>query len=354
MPDLTVIDAGVSSVQGLGRYGLQRYGIAPGGAMDRMGLAEANALVGQSSGAAAIEVGTFPLRLRVMGGAVRLAATGAQRSILLNDRKVPMRTSFITAEGDVLKLTGAQTGQFSYLAVEGGVRGATEADPQQEGAKQSPFAKRSWILKAGDRLAATAANDSRRETQLPIRKTSLSPIRVVLGPQLECFTPAAITQFLSTKWFVSHAANRMGYLLDGARLPPYKGASIISDGTVTGNIQIAGNGQPLAIMCDRGTVGGYPKIATIITADLGRFAQLAQSGQLTFEPVSVLEAQVAARDFAVQLANVKPGLKLAGPDEFCLASLLACNIAGDAVNAMDGSPNDQQWINEPPQQHLNA
>lgn len=335
MPRLIVLSAGASSIQGLGRYGAQRYGIAPGGAMDRLSLAEANALAGIPSGAAALEIGPLPARFAVEGGVIRFAFTGAARDVFVDDRRVALGTTVTARSGQVITVRGAIGGLFSYLSLEGGVQGTARAVRPDGTIVEPPTgnAARSFILAAGDTIMAEAAKDE-PERELRLHTRNASSIRVVLGPQLDYFDEAGIGLFLSTSWSVSHAANRMAYLLEGARVPLARGHNIVSDGTVTGHIQIAGSGQPVVIMCDRGTVGGYPKIATIVTADLGRFAQMPAGRTFTFESVSVLEAQILAREFAFTLDNVKPRVEVVAPFEFSTEALLASNVAGEAYDAV--------------------
>ena len=126
----------------------------------------------------------------------------------------------------------------------------------------------------------------------------------------------------------------MGYRLDGARLTHLKGYNIVSDGIANGHIQIPGNGQPLVLLSDRGTTGGYPKIACIATADLGRFAQTPLGGVVRFEVISVEAAQALARGFADTIASLSEKLR-ADWSQLSSEALLSVNLAGDAVDAMD-------------------
>jgi biotin-dependent carboxylase-like uncharacterized protein len=336
MPVLSVVEAGAASVQGLGRYGAQRFGIAPGGAVDRLALAEANALTGQPAGAAAIEIGPLPMRFALAGGTIRCAMSGAGREVQINDRTVPMGTSFLLSNGEVLSIRGARDGQFSYLSFQGGLHGCAPASSRPEPGAPRRNVGSSWSFRRGDTVEIAPANPAGEESRLKLTGRSSAPIRVVLGPQLECFSKDAIHTFLATTWSVSAASNRMAFVLEGARVPQRKDNSIISDGTVTGNIQIAGSGQPFVILADRGTVGGYPKIATIISADIGRFSQTMQGERILFEPVSVLEAQTVARDFSFKLANVKPRVETVRGDAISIERLLECNVAGEAFDAMNG------------------
>lgn len=337
MPSLVVIDTGMSSIQGLGRYGSQRYGIAPGGAMDRFALAEANALTGQPAGAAAIEAGPFPARFRVSGGTIRIAFAGADRDIYIDDRAVDLGVTLLAHHGDLISLRGARDGQFTYLSVQGGLHGrADEQDASQKPESDQSRERNTWVFRNEDRVAVLIATDAQQERQLNLQRRGNLPIRIVLGPQLEYFSDQTLKTFLASSWMVSHSSNRMAYILEGSRVEFLKGFDIVSDGTVTGNIQISGSGQPIAVLRDRGTIGGYPKIATIISSDIGRFAQTPVGREVHFESISVVEAQVVARNFAFELANLKPKVEPVRQGRVAtVEALLSSNVAGDACNAMD-------------------
>jgi 5-oxoprolinase (ATP-hydrolysing) subunit C len=342
MPSLIVVDAGVASIQGLGRYGSQRYGVAPGGAMDRLGLAEANALTGQPHGAAAIEIGPLPLKLRTSGGAVRIGLSGADRAAFIDGRPLAIGATAVAYDGQTIDIRGVRSGRFSYLSIQGGLAGRGESFREGANFPTGRASPRSWILNVGEVLDLNEMTPGQDEKRLRQHVRSNVPVRVVLGPQDDYFSKDALEQFLSTPWRISHASDRMAYRLDGLPVPLERGFNIVSDGTVTGNIQITGNGQPLAILCDRGTTGGYPKIATIISADLGRFVQTTVGGQVHFTPVSIVEAHYAARDFAFNLANVKPRVESVRTASISLEALLMSNVAGDAFDAAD----DLSWWHE--------
>lgn len=341
MPLLKVMTPGASSIQGLGYYGAQRYGLAPGGAMDRLSLAEANALTGLPAGAAAIEVGPLPARFALSGETVRIAVTGAARDVLVDEVPLRLGVTALVRDGQIVTMRGARGGQYSYVSIEGGLQ--QSGDAGEAAVKSRAGADpRSWVLSAGDAIPCKAAGTAQGERRLQLHTRSTSPVRVVLGPQIEYFSEAETARFLATPWIVSHASNRMAYVLEGGRVALARGHNIVSDGTVTGNIQIAGNGQPIVILCDRGTIGGYPKIATVISADIGRLAQVTQGGRVHFGAISVLEAQVVARDFAERLANIKPRVESAAATPAAqptAAALLASNVAGEVFNPMDGMPD---------------
>lgn len=295
-----------TSVQDKGRSGAQRYGLTPSGAMDLKSLAIANALVGQKPGAAAIEIGPLGAEFRAAGGAVRVSLAGADRAGTLNGRGAWVNETVLIPEGATFSVSAARSGVFSYLAIEGGIAGKPVYGSLSVSARAglgSPYPR---PLQSGDRLEVGTAKErvlERRFKPLPVEQ---GPIRVVLGPQDDAMTPEAVALFLGAEWRVSPRSDRMGYRLEGPKLAhAADGFNIVSDGTVAGSIQVPGNGQPLALLADRGTTGGYPKIATIITADLPRFAQTQAGGRVRFASLPMEEAQKEARRFATMLAQIE-------------------------------------------------
>lgn len=325
------------SVQDGGRHGAERYGLTPSGAMDRLALASANALLGNDVFAAAIEIGPFGAAFTARDSAVRVALAGALRSADVAGRATPFDTSMTIPEGETLTLGFARGGSFSYLAIEGGIAGEPMFGSLSVNARTglgSPYPR---PLAAGDELPAKAASN------LPERRIELSPrgngpIRVVLGPQDDEFADDAKALFLDSEWKISATSDRMGFRLEGG--PPIKhlhGHNIVSDGTVDGSIQVPGNGAPIVLMLDRGTTGGYPKIATVISADFGRLAQTPPGTGFRFKAISMAEAQAEARKFAKLLHNLPDYLRSLDRIELNIEALQDANVAGHAVSAVDAA-----------------
>jgi len=159
----------------------------------------------------------------------------------------------------------------------------------------------------------------------------------VLGPQDDEFAADMKALFLDSEWKISATSDRMGYRLEGPVIRHLGGHNIVSDGTVDGSIQVPGNGAPIVLMRDRGTSGGYPKIATVISADFGRFAQTPAGTTFRFKAVSMKEAQAEAKKLA-ELVRTLPDL-LRGLDgfELNLDALRDANVAGSAVSANDAA-----------------
>jgi len=333
MNGLRIVEPGFMTVQDAGRFGSQRYGLSPAGAMDRYSLAMVNALLRNPPLSAAIEIGPFPAQLMVVGGPLRLALTGAPRRITIDNLEVEMSRTFLVHDGARINVGPARGGMFSYLGAEGGFRAAPQLGSlsvDERASFGSPYPR---PFRAGDFVEFAPANPHDSERYLPPAPNGGGPIRVVIGPQDDYFTTETLDRFLSSRWTVSPASNRMSYGLEGEPLSHAKGYNIVSDGIVTGHIQVAGNGLPLVLLADRGTTGGYPKIATIITADLARFVQTPIGGSVSFAAVSVGDAQIEARKHhnAMQAlpGNVRAQSGMGMEPEF----LLRVNLAGDAVDA---------------------
>jgi 5-oxoprolinase (ATP-hydrolysing) subunit C len=323
-----------SSVQDGGRFGAQRYGLTPSGAMDRLGLAAANCLAGNALFAPAIEIGPYGAAFKAREGAVRVALAGIPRAAEIAGRTVAWNTSLTIADGETLKLGMAQGGAFSYLAIEGGFHGEPMFGSFSVNARVglgSPFPR---PLQSGDELDVAAASAGpERRIDLPAAATG--SIRVVLGPQNDEFGDEAIKLFLDSDWKISATSDRMGYRLEGPVIKHLHGHNIVSDGTVNGSIQVPGNGQPIVLMSDRGTSGGYPKIATVITADFGRFAQIPAGTAFRFKAVSMEEAQAEARKFAELLHALPDRLSPIESFDLNIEALQDANVAGVAVSAVD-------------------
>jgi biotin-dependent carboxylase-like uncharacterized protein len=342
MSKLVVASIGPAcSVQDHGRDGYQRYGLVASGAMDRLALAAANTLLGNAPFAAAIEISPFTASFTARNGAVRVALCGALRSADIAGRAMPNNASTTVTEGETLNIGFAKGGAFSYLAIEGGIEGeptfgSLAVNPRA--GLGSPFAR---PLQQGDELTAKPASGA-PEQRIELPAVS-GPIRVVLGPQDDEFADDAKALFLDSDWKISATSDRMGYRLEGPVIKHLHGHNIVSDGTVDGSIQVPGNGAPIVLMMDRNTTGGYPKIATVISADLGRLAQTPAGTAFRFKAVSMQEAQAEARKFAGLLRSLPDRLHDLESTELNIDALQGANVAGSAVNAVDAGT----WQAEP-------
>jgi len=336
---LIVVSVGpATSIQDGGRFGTQRYGLPPSGAMDRVSLAVANCLTGNLRDGAAIEVGPLGATFTARDGAVRIALAGAARQADIAGNPLLLNQTALIAEGEMLKLGAARSGVFSYLAVEGGIRGEPIFGSLSVNARSgigSPYPR---ALREGDEIAVGSASLAPHERQLGGPEPAKGAIRVVMGPQDDEFGETR-DLFLTSDWVISATSDRMGYRLEGPKIGHTKGHNIVSDGTVNGSIQVPGSGQPIVLMMDRGTTGGYPKIATVIGADLARFTQMPAASKFRFTAISVMDAQVEAKKHSAFLNSLPNLIRVAGSSALNLDELQRANVAGAAVNAIDGHDN---------------
>jgi biotin-dependent carboxylase-like uncharacterized protein len=295
---LRVIAAGpLSTVQDVGRFGHQRFGVSTAGAFDPLYLTAANALVGNGWDEGAIEMTLRGDTWEVLAEGCRVAVAG-DFDVSVGDRDVGAWRSHTLRRGDILRVGAARGDVRGYLAVAGGfalppVLGSvsTHIRTQLGGLNGRPV-RPGNVLPLREPSASGEVDLALDPADLPRRNPVL---RVVLGPQHDHFTAAALETFLSAEYSVSREADRMGYRLEGPRLKhdPAHGYNIISDGIPPGAVQVPGTGLPIVLGPDRQTTGGYPKIATAITADLGAAGQLGPGDTVSFVVCSREEALAA-------------------------------------------------------------
>lgn len=335
MTELVVKACGpMTTLQDGGRFGYQRFGVSPSGAMDLCALAVANVLVGNAPDSAAIEFVNLGGTFTCSGGPLRVALAGAGCTLRIDGRTIPPQTSAIVKEGETVEVGHARSGSFAYFAVAGGFDVAPQLGSVSFHLRSRLGGLNGAPLRSGDHLPCRAAAQDgpllHLAQELP---DGGDPFRVMLGPQDDFFTPEAIRTFLESAFTVSPQADRMGFQLTGPVLEHAKGFNIVSDGIVDGHIQVPGNGQPIVLMRDRQTAGGYPKIATIISADLDRFAQMRPGSQVKFKAVDRMEANAAAQAQKNWIASLAKALV---PVKFDLTTehLLSVNLIDGAVNAL--------------------
>jgi biotin-dependent carboxylase-like uncharacterized protein len=286
-PAFEVLESGLmSTVQDLGRAGWRGFGIPVSGALDRRALRAANAAVGNSPSAAAIEL-TFPgPRLKVLDE-TRVAVAGADFDARVNGAPVDPGEAVHVRRGDVLSFAAPRRGQWLYLSVAGGI------DVPELFGSRSTFARGSLggtagrPLRAGDVLGRGEATGGSRTTQWDNGGRPDDPIRLIVGPQAEAFAVDAQAALISRPFEVTVQRDRSGMRLRGAILRHRDGAEILSDGLVPGAIQVPADGGPMVILADGPTTGGYTKIATVIDADLDRVAQAVPGDRVRFQTVTV-------------------------------------------------------------------
>jgi biotin-dependent carboxylase-like uncharacterized protein len=295
-----------TTVQDAGRFGQGRYGIPPSGPIDRVAFVLANRLVGNADGTAALEFTLLGPRLTT-DRACAVAVTGADAPVTVNDAPAPAWTTLTLAPGDVLKVGAARRGVRGYIAAAGGIA--------------VPPALGSCATYLRGRLGGVHGRALKRDDVLPVGNTPVprqrqvperarpswdddTPVRVVLGPQDDRFTADGIAAFLGSAYEVLPQSDRMSARLNGARIAHVRGHDIVSDGIALGAVQVPGDGQPIVMLVDRQSTGGYTKIATVCSFDIRRVGQAKPGQRLRFTAIDVAEAHRLRHEAEAALAGV--------------------------------------------------
>lgn len=292
---LEIISPGLlSTIQDLGRFGYMDSGFSPSGAMDAFSARLANILVGNSQGEGVIEMTAVGITARFCCGSV-IAVTGADMSPEINGKKIEMYKSIPVSAGDVLSMKNASNGMRAYLAVACGFDIEPVMGSLSTNLKCAVGGFRGRKLKAGDliplRRCCEISYIGERHFKPRNVFSNTVTVRAVPGPQDDYFSISELEKFFSSEYKASAESDRMGIRLDGESVCSIDGVDIISDGIVTGSVQIPPSGKPIVMMADRQTTGGYAKIATVINADLKYLAQLRAGDTVRFEKISQAQAE---------------------------------------------------------------
>ncbi len=296
---LEILEAGgFVTVQDSGRRGWQKFGVPVSGAMDWFAHRAANLLAGNPSDAAALEIGFGDVTLRAHHDCV-VAVTGVGFVASTYLWTFPLWTSFIVRGGWKISITKEGAGNWAYLAVAGGIEvesalGSRSSYLRARLGKKLEVGGSLKIGKPSRPLDELAAWTFSRE-KLPAYSSS-SVIEVIEGTQSDWFTKDGLETFFASEYEISSSSDRMGYRLDGAPISRTRGGELLSEGMAAGSVQVPARGQPIVMMADCPTTGGYPKIANVVTADLPALAQVPpREGRIRFRMTSVEEAQARYR-----------------------------------------------------------
>jgi biotin-dependent carboxylase-like uncharacterized protein len=301
MGQILVVDPGMKAfVEDLGRYGYQRYGVSVSGVVDEFAGRLANFLAGNGPEAAVIEITLKGISLEFKTGAL-FAITGSPCEYTLNGRPLELWRTHRAKAGDVLAGGFMTEGLRNYLAIAGGIDVPFIMGSRSTNLRGKFGGYKGRELKKGDMLETGGAEGSG-----PLRalKAEYIPrygadidVRVILGPQDDAVTEAGMKSFLGSPYKVSFDSDRMGIRLAGEKIEHVKAADIISDGIAFGSVQAPGDGQPIIMLAERQTTGGYCKIATAITADRSRLAQARPKCLIRFHKASPEEALDALKEY---------------------------------------------------------
>ncbi|MGH7124264.1 MAG: biotin-dependent carboxyltransferase family protein [Stellaceae bacterium] len=321
---LKVVAPGLhTTVQDLGRLGYQAFGVPVSGALDAISHRLANRMVGNADNAPTLEILFHGPTLEVQADSVRVGLAGGAAEIeLLGDRPRSLGgwRSMVLQRNQAFRVSGLGDAACCYLAVEGGFEVEACLGSASTYARGGFGGFQGRALQAGDLVPLScdhASDHAEIGLAEPPPSTRQQPIRIVLGPQHDYFTEAALTSLITDEFIVSKRSDRMGMRLDGPTLAHRDGYNIVSDGIATGAIQVPGSGQPILLLADHQTTGGYPKIATVISADIPVVGRRKPGDVIRFAAVDVAEAERLRREaegafeaLAGDLKPIKPTVEL--------------------------------------------
>jgi len=296
---LEVIDVGgLATIQDSGRNGWQRFGVPPSGPMDVFAFCAANFLAGNPSNFAVVEIGLGDITFRALQDCIiAVAGSGYKLSIYLWE--FSLWSSFFVRGGWTIRFNKMDDGMWAYLAIAGGIQTQPTLGSRSTYLRGAFGGLEGRPLRAGDRIPTGKplhALDQLSARTLPIEaRPSYSDhpiIDIVMGPQTKYFNNKSIETFLSSEYSVSLTSDRMGYRLEGPQLTHRDKTELISEGMTFGAVQVPASGQPIAMMADCPTTGGYPKIAAVASADLPLLAQcVPNKSKIRFQETTIAKAQ---------------------------------------------------------------
>ena len=309
METIKILDAGLlTTVQDLGRYGFQRYGVSASGVMDEYSAKIANKLVGNKVGEAVLETTLKGVQIEFLQNTA-VAITGGNCDVTLNGTKIELWQSYLVNRGDILKMGICRSGLRNYLAFSGGVDVPVIMNSKSTNLKAKVGGFNGRKLMTGDILSVGVGS---LEAPLTLNKHYIPTypkdikVGVILGQQDDHFTEAGIKTFLNETYTVTQESDRMGIRLSsvsGATIEHKNGADIISDGITFGAIQVPGSGQPIVMMADRQTTGGYTKIGNVISSDLAKLAQATPGTKVKFVEYTLEQAVQAIKNNDIIINN---------------------------------------------------
>lgn len=321
----------LTSIQDLGRYGFQKYGVITSGAMDVTSLRIANLLVGNEEGEAALEVTLMGTSL-LFEEDLLIAITGGNLSATIDGEPIPLWRPVYVKKGSFLLFKACQSGCRAYVAVSGGFAVDVVMNSKSTYLRGIIGGYKGRALKEGDILQCnempqravelfqqlknkvcsqqfTTANwHVNPEAFIEIRKNAV--IRVIRGGEFERFTSSSQAQFFEQDFQITPMSDRMGYRISGQTLQLKESFELISEAVSHGTIQVPKDGNPIILLADRQTIGGYPKIAQVATVDLPLIAQLKPGEKLRFKEITLEEAEQLYLENEQKMEQLKAGLLL--------------------------------------------
>lgn len=320
---LTILKPGLmTTIQDLGRFGYQRYGVITSGSMDPVAHRLANLLVGNDENLPTLEMTMIGPHVRFEQNAV-IALCGGDLSPRIDGEAVKLWTPIRIKKGEVLSAQSAKTGCRMYLAIQGGIKIPEVMGSTSTYLRAGFGGYKGRMLRSGDQIEFLYHDNSENNdfydykqkewmvsTDFYHKALSNYRIRVMKGRQYELFNQRSQNAFFQEEFIVSNQSDRMGFRLTGPTLELEEAKETISEAVTYGSIQVPANGSPIILLADRQTIGGYPKIAQIASVDYSVIAQRKPGESITFEEISHKDAQRLLLEQEEKIQIAKQGIQL--------------------------------------------
>jgi antagonist of KipI len=292
-PIFKVMKAGLqTTVQDLGRHGFREFGVSPSGALDPYSLQMGNLLVGNDLGEAGLEAPIIGPVLMALHD-VSIAICGGNQTPKINEQEIPLWKSIVIKKGQILSFGELKEGTRTYISIAGGIDVPVVLNSKSTYLTGRFGGFKGRALKEGDTLYGSPFTRRNRFLDTKFKPIFTSPltVRVIVGPHNDKFTSIGLKTFLTEEYVISPQSNRMGYQLTGPKIEHSNTADIISDAIPLGGIQVPASGQPIILMAEHQTTGGYSRIGTVISADISRLAQAKPGTRVRFKKIDLQTAQ---------------------------------------------------------------
>ena len=296
-----------------GRFHMQHLGVTPGGCMDLKSFAIGNALVGNLQNEGVLEFAFQGPLLKLAKGKTKIAITGSVLfQIIKSSEEIingKCNRTYDIEEGDQIDILATKESAYGYMALEGGFniktffKSVSILDKAQIGPHEGKK------IKVGDKIGIRRNSKNNKNFLTEVEKINKNTIRVLKGPQFDFFSKESKDKFFLKKYKISNLTDRMGMRLEGTILQNIVSANIRSEGIIKGSIQVPADGQPIILLTDYPTIGGYPKIANIISADYDLLVQKTPGTEILFQNVQLQEAEQLYKEHKNNISKTIKNIK---------------------------------------------